>query len=61
MYIAAGGHRWARWRSSSLAGYAFARIRFRGQNVLFLVVLPGLLIPSEVTIVPLFQMFPPGA
>ncbi|WP_314178502.1 carbohydrate ABC transporter permease [Streptomyces winkii] len=42
---------------SSLAGYSFARIRFRGQNVLFLVVLTGLLIPSEVTIVPLFQMF----
>ncbi|MBH0052549.1 carbohydrate ABC transporter permease [Salinibacterium sp. SWN139] len=42
---------------SSLAGYAFARIRFRGQNVLFLIVLVGLLIPSEVTIVPLFQIF----
>ncbi len=42
---------------SSLAGYAFARIKFRGQNVLFLVVLVGLFIPSEVTIVPLFQMF----
>jgi multiple sugar transport system permease protein len=42
---------------SSMAGYAFARIRFRGQNFLFLVVLVGLLIPSEVTIVPLFQMF----
>jgi multiple sugar transport system permease protein len=40
-----------------MAGYAFARIRFPGQNVLFLVVLTGLLIPSEVTIVPLFQMF----
>ncbi|WP_448002249.1 carbohydrate ABC transporter permease [Agromyces bauzanensis] len=42
---------------SSMAGYAFARIRFRGQGVLFLVVLTGLLIPAEVTIVPLFQMF----
>ena len=42
---------------SSLAGYAFARIRFRGQNLLFMVVLVGLLIPSEVTIVPLFQIF----
>jgi multiple sugar transport system permease protein len=42
---------------SALAGYAFARIRFRGQNLLFLIVLTGLLIPSEVTIVPLFQMF----
>lgn len=42
---------------SSLAGYAFARIRFKGQNFLFLVVLIGLLIPSEVTIIPLFKMF----
>lgn len=42
---------------SSLAGYAFARVRFPGANVIFLVVLIGLLVPSEVTIVPLFQMF----
>lgn len=42
---------------SSTAGYAFARIRFPGANALFVVVLTGLLIPSEVTIVPLFQMF----
>lgn len=42
---------------SSFAGYAFARIKFPGANLLFLVVLTGLLIPSEVTIVPLFQMF----
>ncbi|GAA3413853.1 carbohydrate ABC transporter permease [Streptosporangium vulgare] len=42
---------------AAMAGYAFARIRFPGQNVLFVVVLLGLLIPSEVTIVPLFQMF----
>ena len=42
---------------ASMGGYAFARIRFRGQNVLFLVVLTGLLIPSEVTIVPLFRIF----
>ncbi len=42
---------------ASMAGYAFARIRFRGQNALFLLVLTGLLIPSEVTIVPLFRIF----
>src|SRR5688572_19098867 len=42
---------------ASLAGYAFARIRFPGANALFLVILTGLLIPSEVTIVPLFRMF----
>jgi len=41
---------------SSMAGYAFARIRFRGANALFLLVLVGLLVPSEVTIVPLFRM-----
>jgi multiple sugar transport system permease protein len=42
---------------SSLSGYAFARIRFPGANLLFLCVLAGLLVPSEVTIVPLFQLF----
>ncbi|GAA4288111.1 carbohydrate ABC transporter permease [Georgenia daeguensis] len=41
---------------ASLAGYAFARIQFPGANLLFIVVLVGLLIPSEVTIVPLFRM-----
>lgn len=40
---------------ASLAGYAFARIHFRGNNILFVVVLAGLLVPSEVTIVPLFR------
>ncbi|EJN02316.1 carbohydrate ABC transporter permease [Phyllobacterium sp. YR531] len=42
---------------SSMAGYAFARIRFPFANAIFMVVLLGLLIPSEVTIVPLFQLF----
>ena len=42
---------------ASFSGYAFARIRFPGSNILFLIVLTGLLIPSEVTIVPLFRMF----
>jgi multiple sugar transport system permease protein len=42
---------------ASFAGYAFARIRFRGQGLLFVFVLTGLLIPSEVTIVPMFQLF----
>ncbi|WJH37913.1 carbohydrate ABC transporter permease (plasmid) [Aliirhizobium terrae] len=42
---------------SSMAGYAFARIRFPYANTIFMIVLLGLLIPSEVTIVPLFQMF----
>ena len=38
----------------SLAGYAFAKIRFRGSMVLFLVVLSGMMMPIEVTIIPIF-------
>ncbi len=41
---------------SSLSGYAFARIRFPGSNALFVLVLAGMLVPAEVTIVPLFRM-----
>jgi multiple sugar transport system permease protein len=41
---------------SAMAGYAFARIRFWGANLIFLVLLGGLLIPREVIIIPLFQM-----
>jgi ABC-type glycerol-3-phosphate transport system permease component len=36
------------------AAYAFARLRFRGKNVLFAVVIGSLMIPIQVTIVPLF-------
>ncbi len=43
--------------SSSLVGFAFARIRARGSNVLFGVVLATLLLPQEVTIVPQFILF----
>lgn len=41
---------------SAMAGYAFARIRFPGANAIFVIILLGLLVPSEVTIVPLFRM-----
>jgi multiple sugar transport system permease protein len=41
---------------AAMAGYAFARIRFPGANALFVLVLIGLLVPSEVTIVPLFRI-----
>lgn len=43
--------------SSSLVGFAFARIRARGSNVLFGIVLATLLLPQEVTIVPQFVLF----
>jgi multiple sugar transport system permease protein/sn-glycerol 3-phosphate transport system permease protein len=43
--------------SSSLVGFAFARIGARGSGVLFAVVLATLLLPQEVTIVPQFILF----
>lgn len=39
---------------SSLAAYAFARMQFRGRDILFLLYLGTLMIPGQVTIVPLF-------
>jgi multiple sugar transport system permease protein len=42
---------------SALAGYAFARVRFRGSGIVFVIVLSGLLVPNEVTIIPLYKMF----
>lgn len=40
--------------TSSMAAYAFARMRFRGSNALFLLYLATLMIPFQVTITPLF-------
>ncbi len=39
---------------SALAGYAFARLRFPGSKLLFLLVLATLMVPYQVTIIPLF-------
>jgi multiple sugar transport system permease protein len=39
---------------SALAGYAFARLAFPGRNVLFVLVLATLMVPYQVTIIPLF-------
>lgn len=40
--------------TASLAGYAFARLRFPGRNILFWVVLATLMIPGQATIIPVF-------
>ena len=40
--------------SSSLAAFAFARMRFRGKEPLFAVLLATMMIPSQVTIIPTF-------
>ncbi len=38
----------------SLAGYAFARMRFPGRNVLFFLVLGSMMVPVAMTLVPVF-------
>lgn len=43
--------------SSSLVAFAFARLRFKGRDPLFLVLLATLMIPSQVTLIPLFFIF----
>jgi multiple sugar transport system permease protein len=42
--------------TSSLAGFAFAKLRFPGRDKLFFVYLVGLLIPSQVLLIPIFVM-----
>lgn len=39
-----------------LAGYAFAKFRFRGRTVLFALLLSTLVVPEQVMLVPLFKM-----
>lgn len=41
----------------SLGGYAFARLRFPGRELLFLVVLATLMIPDQVRLVPIYVLF----
>lgn len=43
--------------TSTLAGYAFAKIKFTGRNILFLFYLATMMIPSQVTLIPKFVMF----
>jgi multiple sugar transport system permease protein len=40
----------------SLAGFTFARMRFPGRNLLFLIYLGTMMIPHHVTIIPIFVM-----
>ena len=42
---------------STLAGYAFGTMRFRGSDTLFYVLLIGLIFPYEATVIPLYYVF----
>lgn len=43
--------------TSCLAGYAFAKISFRGRDAVFLLYLSTMMIPSQITIIPKFVIF----
>lgn len=42
---------------ASMAGYAFAKIPFKGKNVVFLLFLSSMMVPSQVTIIPRYMLF----
>jgi lactose/L-arabinose transport system permease protein len=41
---------------SAIAGYAFAKYEFKGKNILFMIVLLTMMLPAQVTMIPLFKM-----
>ena len=41
---------------SCLAAYAFSKLKFKGQNIIFIICISSLMIPKEVMIVPLFRI-----
>lgn len=43
--------------SSSIVAFGFARLRFPGRDVLFLVLLATIMIPSQVTLIPTYVLF----
>ena len=40
----------------AMAGYAFARLRFRGSEILFILVLATMMIPDQLRMVPIYQI-----
>ena len=42
---------------SAMAGYGFAKKRFKGRNTIFFLFLATMMIPGQVTIIPIFIMF----
>jgi cellobiose transport system permease protein len=41
---------------ATVAGFAFARLRFRGRNGLFLVVIGSTMVPAQLGVIPLFML-----
>ena len=43
--------------SSAIVAYSFARLRWKGRDVLFMVVLATMMLPGQVTMIPVFIIF----
>lgn len=43
--------------TATLSGYAFARLRFRGKNFIFMLCVGSMLLPTMVTLIPLYLMW----
>ena len=43
--------------SATMAGYAFAKMKFKGKDVIFMIFLSQMMIPSQLTLIPRFVMF----
>jgi multiple sugar transport system permease protein len=43
--------------SCSLVGFGFARFKFRGRSILFMVMLSTMMLPAQVTMIPVFVLF----
>lgn len=43
--------------SSAVVAYAFSRLRWRGRDVLFVVILATMMLPTQVTTIPVFILF----
>ncbi|GGM91311.1 carbohydrate ABC transporter permease [Streptomyces fuscichromogenes] len=41
---------------STIAGFAFAKLRFRGRNILMLTVIGTMMVPPQLSIIPLYMM-----
>jgi multiple sugar transport system permease protein len=41
---------------SAMGAYAFAKLKFRGKNILFFILISSLFVPKEVFIIPLFRI-----
>ena len=53
-FVFAGGTTLLLLFFDSMTAYALARLKFRGQNVIFLLILATLMVPFQVTLVPVF-------